>query len=138
LFGRPQAVSSRGYVERSGQIDHVNTHYVYKDVPLVVAEGGWAMADGFGFIMRYTVNFERATADFDIGRKDQLVVHQDGKSQPIACGEDTGYTAELSYFLDCVAKGQKPQIVTAADGVASIEIVEAEKKSVETGQTVTL
>ena len=32
------------------------------------AEGGWAMTPGFGFTMSYTVVFERATADYDVGR----------------------------------------------------------------------
>ena len=32
------------------------------------AEGTWAMTKGFGFNMSYTVNFERATADYDMAR----------------------------------------------------------------------
>jgi predicted dehydrogenase len=138
LFGKPQAVYSRGYTKATGEIDHVSTHYIYKDVPLVIAEGGWVMSDGYGFRMRYTVNFEKATADFDIGRPDQLILHQAGKSTPIDCGSNTGYVEELKYFIDCITKGQKPKTVTAQDGVSSIAIVTAEIKSIATGQPVTL
>ena len=68
-FGKPKAVFSRGYSRPTNAIDHVLTHYLYDDVPLVTAEGGWAMTPGFGFQMQYTVNFERATAVFDPGRE---------------------------------------------------------------------
>ena len=66
LFGMPEAVTSHGYSLTTNQVDHVVTHYHFAEVPLVVAEGGWSMAEGFGFHMRYTVNFERATAVFDL------------------------------------------------------------------------
>ncbi|HWL07285.1 MAG TPA: Gfo/Idh/MocA family oxidoreductase, partial [Planctomicrobium sp.] len=48
LFGLPTAVTSRGYSRESGACDHVVTHYHYEQIPLVVAEGGWSMAPGFG------------------------------------------------------------------------------------------
>src|SRR5690606_3243667 len=91
VFGMPKGVFSRGYSEKTGQIDHVSTQYLYDNIPLVQAEGGWVMSDGFGFHMLYTVNFERATADFDIGRKDPLIVSENGKQAPIDCGPEHGY-----------------------------------------------
>ena len=96
------------------------------------------MSDGFGFSMRYTVNFENATADFDLSRKDPLVLTSGGKTAPIDAGAGHGYEPEVRYFVECVAKGTKPAIVTADDGLQSVEIVEAEAESVRTGQTVKL
>ncbi len=136
LFGMPRAVSSRGYVGTTGEIDHMSTQFFYDNVPLVTAEGGWVMADGFGFTMQYTVNFENATADFDLAREQPLKLSQGDKNEPVDCGPGFGYVAELRYFVDCVKKGQKPTIVTADDGVRSIKIVEAEVKSVRSGETV--
>jgi predicted dehydrogenase len=137
LFGSPRAVYSRGYSKTSGGIDHLVTHYLYDDVPLVSAEGSWCMADSFNFSMRYTVNFERATADYDIGRDKPLLVHAGGKAEAIDLPGD-GYEAELRYFIDCVARGVRPDMVTAADAVASIAIVEAERRSVESRQIVVI
>jgi predicted dehydrogenase len=88
--------------------------------------------------MLYTVNFENATADFDIGREDPLIVWADGKSEPISVEGTDGYEGELAYFVDCVRKGKTPSLVTAEDAVVSIEIVEAEARSVETGEAVKL
>ena len=138
LFGKPRAVSSRGYSKTSGRIDHVVTQYDYEQVPLVQAEGSWCMQGGFTFEMRYTVNFETATADFDLSRPDPLIVSQDGKAQPVGCGSGDGYLNELSYFAQCVQNARPPATVTAQDAVAAIHIVEAEGRSVLTAQPVPL
>ena len=139
LLGMPEAVFSRGYVGGSGQIDHIVTQYLYgPDGPAVVtAEGGWTRDEGFGFTMQYAVKFENATVIHDIGAEQPLKVHQGAESEAVEL-EGDGYAAELAYFLECVREGKAPEIVTAADAVASIRLVEAEKKSVETGQIVTL
>ena len=134
----PKAVSSRGYAKGSGEIDHLTTQFFYDDVPLVTAEGGWAMSEGFGFNMLYTVNFEKATADYDLLREQPLRLSQDGQMQPIDCGPGYGYEAELRYFVDCVSKGERPTRVTADDAVRSLKIVEAEVKSVRSGEIVRL
>jgi predicted dehydrogenase len=138
VFGMPRGVASRGYSKASGEIDHIATHYLYDEIPLVTAEGGWALADGYGFTMQYTVNFQSATADFDLAREQPLKLTQSGKTEPIDAGSGYGYAAELRYFLDCVKTGQRPSVVTADDGVRSIRIVEAEVQSVRSGQVVTI
>ena len=140
LFGRPANVFSRGHVGKSTEIDHVVTQYQYgPDGPAsVTAEGSWAAAEGFGFRMQYTVHFEQATAEFDFGRKEgaPLMVYADGKAQPIELPKRDGYAGELAYFIECVRTGRKPTRVTAEDAVAGLQIVEAEKRSIETGQPV--
>jgi predicted dehydrogenase len=138
LFGKPQGVFSRGYVAGTGEIDHVFTQYLYDREMMVAAEGGWAFADGFGFQVTYTVNFESATADFDMARKPALLLMGGGKSEPVEVPPHDGYEGELAYFLQCVRTGQKPQRVTADDAVVGLQIVEAEKRSIETGMAVML
>ena len=136
LFGVPKAVWSRGYTKTSGEIDHIVAQFIYDDVPLVSAEGGWCLADGYPFSMQYTVNFENATADFDLSREQPLRVTQNGQTTTIDCGQGYGYAAELRYFIDCVKKNERPSVVTADDAVRSIKIVEAEVKSARTGEIV--
>ena len=138
LLGMPRAVSSRGYSKTSGEMDHIATNFLYDDIPLVTAEGGWCLADGYGFSMQYTVNFENATADYDLSRDQPLRLSQGGKSEPIECGPGFGYAAELRYFLDCVAKSERPTMVTADDAVRSVRLVEAEVKSARIGEVVQL
>ncbi|MBI1852738.1 MAG: Gfo/Idh/MocA family oxidoreductase [Planctomycetes bacterium] len=136
-FGVPKAVSSRGYSSRTSAIDHVVTHYVYDDVPLVVAEGSWAMTAGFGFQMQYAVNFERATAVFDLAAAKPLTLHERGKkARAVAIPPGMGYDHEIAYFLDCIRTRRRPKTVTLADAATSVRIVEAEARSIATGRPV--
>jgi predicted dehydrogenase len=140
LLGKPAAVFSRGYRAGSGEIDHVHTQYLYGDsagdAPAISAEGSWAMDAGWPFSMRYTANFERASADYDSSRTPTLLLYAGGTKEEIAVSTQDGYFGELRYFIDCVSSGRKPDRVTAADAVAALEIVEAEKTSVESGEIV--
>ena len=93
LFGKPDGVFSQGHRGPSGEIDHVLTQYIYDDGPPVSAEGSWAMDEGYGFSMRYTVNFEHATADYDSKRKPRLQVFAGGKWRSRSFRPDTGIPA---------------------------------------------
>ena len=138
VFGMPKAVSSFGYVGHTGCIDRVLTNYIYDDGPVIYAEGSWGMAAGFGFNMCYCVNFERATAEYLMAREGPLVVYKDGESETIKCEGADGYLAELEYMAACISTGAKPTIVTGAEALESMTIVEAEVKSVQTAQPVAL
>lgn len=139
VFGMPSQVRSVGYTKLTGQTDHVMTRYVYEGEnapPMVVAEGGWVMSPGFGFSMQYTVNFERATAIFDLAGKDVLTLVENGQRRGIPLDPGMGYEREIDYFLNCVKTGQKPTIVTLESAAKSVAIVEAEARSVRTGKPV--
>ena len=139
-FGRPRGVFSTGYVKFSGAIDHVVTQYEVPSGAMVHAEGGWAMTPGFGFNMSYTVNFERATADYDIARgKDALRLSEEGQpSRVIPFDGPDGYVGELRHFVECVREGEPTTIVTPQDGLGAVEICEAEERSVKERQIVTV
>lgn len=139
-FGKPKAVHSRGYSKISGAIDHVVTQYEVASGAIVHAEGTWAMTKGFGFNMSYTVNFERATADYDMARgAEALKLFAEGQDpQTITCGGPDGYEAELRHAIDAALAGSKPTTVTADDGLAAVQICEAEAQSIQTGKTIAL
>lgn len=138
LFGMPKSVTSFGYSSKTTAVDHISTHYEVNGVPLVRAEGSWAMADGFGFRMSYTVNFENATAVFDSGGHGPLRLSQDGETTTVELEEGMGYDHEIAYFIDCVAKNRQPQTVTLRDGAEAVRLVEAEVESVRSGAAVSL
>ncbi|MGE3241576.1 MAG: Gfo/Idh/MocA family protein [Pirellulales bacterium] len=131
LFGMPQAVSSRGYRAHSGAYDHVSTQYIYNDVPLVTADGGWSFAAPYPFRMRYTVAFENGvTADYDLARAEPLMVYTGEKGEAIECAATDGWFEEIRYFIDRVAEGQRPTVVTADDAVRAVSVIEAEARSI--------
>ena len=136
LFGRPQSVFSTGVTGAGGAINHVVTQYHFPGGPAVCAEGSWLLARGFN--MGFTIHCERATLEFDLARgRDALRVDEAGKTSRIMslAGGD-GYDAEIRYFVDCVMRGKRPEIVTARDAVTALEICEAEEKSVRSGRLV--
>jgi predicted dehydrogenase len=138
LFGRPASVFSTGVTDAAGSVDHVVTQYFYPGGPAVHAEGSWLMPDGFN--MRFTLHCERATIDFDWSRGGEaLRLREAGKkSRTIKLKKTDGYGEEIRYFVDCVARGEKPSVVTVLDGLTALEICAAEEKSVKAGSPVKL
>ena len=142
VFGDPQAVFSVGNGGKATKdgIDHVVTNYLYKDPRLLVsAEGGWNADPTYGFTMRYTVVFDKATVDFDIGREGKiLMLHEAGakEAEIVKTSIENGWQQEIEYFLACVQDGKRPTVTTAADAVKSVALVHAEEKSARTRKIV--
>ena len=138
LFGRPAAVFSTGVTCAASAVDHIVTQYIYPLGPTVQAEGSWLLPDGFN--MSFTVHCERATIDFDLSRGAGALRLQTAgkKTRTIKLKNTDGYHQEIASFVQSVAHGVKPSIVTAADGLTALEICAAEEKSVRTGKVVKL
>jgi predicted dehydrogenase len=136
-FGEPQRVTSVGY--KTGEaINRVTTTYHYPQGPqLVTAEGGW-LSSGFGFRMRYVAEFERATADFDIGRSPQLLLAAEGKSQEIQVDPLNGYDHEVRHLLEAIREKKSGLLASISDAVATARLLEAEIESVNSGRTITI
>jgi predicted dehydrogenase len=138
LFGRPAAVSSAGLTRAGNSIDHVITQYHFRRGPVVHAEGSWLLTGNFN--MAYTLLCERATLDYNLARgADALLLTEPGKApRTLKCAGPDGYSGEINYLLQAIQSGKAPKVVTAQDGLAAIEICEAEAKSVRTGRVVSL
>lgn len=134
LLGRPREVIS------TGSIDHMTTVYRYtgKHAPSpVTAEGGWVKERGFPFRIRYTVEFENATADWDLMRDEPLTLSRAGKCQAVPLPRESAYDREIRAMITCVANDTAPA-VTLDDALAAAELLEAEKLSLQTGAAVAL
>ena len=141
LFGRPRRVFAQGYTKYTGAIDHVVAQSEVSSGAIVHAEGSWAMSPGFGFSMAYTVNFELATADYDLVRAPDNLLRLSRPGHPaetVKCQGPDGYVGELQHMIDAIRTGQPPTIVTMRDGLTSVEICEAEERSIQTGEPASL
>ena len=131
-FGPPDAVVS------AGSLDHVTTLYRYRSGPgHVVAEGGWDHTNGFPFSMGYTVVFERATAEFALGREHPLTLARDGRARALPLEKGTGYDGEIRHALAVVAGRARPR-ATIDEAVGLVRMLEAERRSLASGRPVTL
>lgn len=140
-FGMPQAVQTVGYKKVTSEWDHVITRYEFDgdDAPVVMAEGCWCMSPGFPFSMAFTVNFENATAVFDMSKDKPLTVYRpDVDPETIDPGNAAGYDLEIAYFIECIKENRKPVTVTLRDAANTIRICEAEAQSAASGQSVLL
>lgn len=127
LFGRPSRVSS------IGDLTHLTTLYHFDSDTLthVVAEGGWGQVDTFPFQMRYLVNFEKATAEFD-SRRGKHALHlygADAERQTITLEEGTGYEFEIRHVLDLISGREATPRASIADALSVTRILEAERVS---------
>jgi predicted dehydrogenase len=138
LFGRPAGVFSTGVVSSTGVISHVVTQYEYPGGPAVHAEGSWLLSSGFG--MAYSIYCEGATLDFDLARGTEAMVLTEpmGRTRIMEVSGPDGYGVELEYVVRCVMNRQRPEVVTARDGITALEICEAEEKSLRSGRAVKL
>ena len=98
----------------------------------------WAAAKGTPFEMSFTIVCEKATLKLDASgyhiypvKGKAITPKVDVKAGP------TGWHQELVYFVNCVAKGVKPEKYQTIDSVATtMKLVFAEEKSVKLGRTV--
>jgi len=139
-FGDPDAVTSAGHLH-GGAVSHVTTLYHYPSggaAPAhVVAEGGW-LAAGTPFQMRYLAAFEHATADFCLGRADELRLHHREGTEAIETSTLSGYDHEIRHLVRAVAAGSGELDATLEDAVAVAELLDAEQRSVIDRQTIQL
>jgi len=130
VFGIPKKVESSGVPGPSGGIDHIVSQFDFGKSMLVVAEGGWAFHGSYPFEMKYTVIFDKATVEYSSRSSPSVKVYSSGgkvETPPIPAS--SAYSAEINYFLDCIAKNQKPKIVTPKDARNAVLLVRAEEKS---------
>jgi predicted dehydrogenase len=121
-----------------GTVEHVVTQYQYPGGPAVSAQGSWLLTSGFN--MGYQLLCERATIEFNLenGANALRVIERNREPKIISTTGPDGYSAEINYALECIAAKRAPEIVTAADAVAALEICEAEDASLRAGQVVSV
>ncbi|MCW5766941.1 MAG: Gfo/Idh/MocA family oxidoreductase [Phycisphaeraceae bacterium] len=136
LFGMPRSVSS------SGDLRGVSTLYRYGPggPERVTAEGAWVSAPGFAFRMRFTVQFERAVADWDLARPEheRLLLTEGGVQRAVPLAGGAGYQYEAEAMVRAVARGEARAPVTMDEALAATRLLEAEALSQRLGREVAL
>lgn len=127
-FGVPDSVTS------TGDEDHLSTLYAYNDTPVhVTAEGCWDRHPSAPFVMRFSVCFERATAEFSLGAYSELVLHDHSGSTPVELGSHTGWDMQIRALITAIREGANSPPVTMRDALQVMQTVEAEQRSLASG-----
>ena len=138
LFGVPQSVTSTAAYAKDGTMLYISTLY---DVggPAVTAEGSWCMTPTMGFEASYVVTFEKAVVILDAKRAKPLCVYPlKGEAFEPKLPEGDGYLHEVRWFMDLLCGKPVACVTTPEMSRDSVRIVDAEKKSAQTGKTVRL
>lgn len=131
-FGAPARVFA------AGSARHLTALYRFKDGPNhVTAEGAWDLAPTAGFRMRFLVNFENASADFDLSRKPALLLHTESGSTEIPLSVLSGYDRQVRHFIETAASGGTPH-ASLEEAARVAELLQHERESIERGSSVGL
>ena len=109
---------------------HITTQYHYADGPShVTAEGAWDLAPGAGFRMRFLVNFEKATAEFDLAKSPVAMIHTAEGSTPMPVAAGTGYEAQVRALINAIATNTTDGLPKVTEAFTVARILEAEMES---------
>ena len=140
LFGRVRRVTSRGVRGKvtAGGWDHLDSFYDVAGCPHVRAEGGFAFEPGWGFWWEFKVQCEKATVFHTLRPAPEFkVFHKSGRIEEIKLKPkkncETGWSAEIDYFLDCILKKRRVTRVTPKAARNAVAIVQAEVASAASG-----
>jgi predicted dehydrogenase len=132
-FGTPVSVTS------AGDLLHITTQYRFLSGPAhVTAEGAWDLAPGAGFRMRYLVNFEKGTAEFDLAKDPVATIHTAEGSSPMPIGTGSGYDGQVRAIIEAIAGGDASKLPRIAEAFTVAKVLEAELESLRTGAIVRL
>ena len=136
LFGMPDSVHSSGVKNSEGNLIHIVTQYHYDNI-LVTAEGGWTMMPSFGFQMSFNIAMEKATLVYDLTRKPTFrLCPFDGDAFTPEFQEGDGWLLEVEHFAKAVRGEKVEPIITLAQSMNSVRIVQAEKESIMQNEAV--
>lgn len=138
LLGKPNRLYARAIkTPATGGYDLVSALYTYEGGPEVLVDAAWYQAVTFDFRAAYLAVFEEGLLHFDSTRSPSLEVHRVGQDPESLALEGDAYYLELEFFVNCLAEGRSPATVVAPESARqSIELIEAERRSAESGEAV--
>ena len=136
LLGKPRAVCSSGKFGPSGGYDAVDTVYIYGEKRAVTAGASWLVPAAMGFRMQYFATFDKGALQFDTRMSPSLLEITESGGRHPELPQTDGYHEEIAYFVDCIEKNELPAVATPESSAFSVELVEAEKHSLDSGQLV--
>lgn len=149
LFGTPKTIYTLGQRGRFGGWDYALSLVDYGEVK-GFAEGSAIMPQGYPFTMTLWVLCEKGSVEFtfraggeQVDSRDSagvsLMVYEAGQPpRRLTVEPGDGYAAEVAYFVKCVREGLTPVAGTAEQGRLAVQTALAARRSIETGQVVTI
>lgn len=132
MLGMPELVHTMG------NHDRMTTAYAFPGGVRATAEGSWAQSPDDPFVMRFIIEFERASATFELGREPELEVMADGVRIAPELAPGVGYDHEVRALVRAITKGAGEPPVPLADAAAVTRVLLAERESMETWRPIAI
>ena len=133
VLGMPDKLNSYRY-QMTNNNDTVVTSMIYDGDILVTCEGTWYNTS-IPFDASFTAVFQNGYVELNKGKliKNGKEVELNKEESPkvdlgINVGNDDGYLAEMSYFVNCIKEGKKPDYVTPESSAQSVVLADLIKK----------
>ncbi len=127
MFGEPAGLCSTGTVDSKGRVSFITTIYRFTNGPAVSSTGGFVVPGNFPFEAGAFINLEKAAVK--IG-EEVKVFPMDEDPYTLEIADEDGYYWELKDFISCVAEGRPSRVVSVKEAIESIELCQAELRSV--------
>ena len=101
LFGMPERVAAK----QLGTVDGLMATLIYPNGPEVRILGGWFLP-GSPLQMSFQARAERA--ELELTHEGLFLSDQAGNRTKLETSGESGYTAEIDYFVDCCKNGKQP------------------------------
>ena len=135
LFGKPNAVSSNGLVDKRG-VNFIRTTYHGKaNGPLLSAEAGWLNAPGLPFEHGYDAFFEKGTVHFNSSTAPEPLLYTSAgrAARKLVIKPVDGFARELQAAIQAGKTGRVDPLLRAAGAADSLAVCLAEERSVRDG-----
>ncbi len=150
IFGTPKTVFAGGIQSpKTGGWDHGLITVGYGRAT-ATAEGSMMMPDSYPFSSALRVlcedgcieyNFQAGGRSVEMGSSPDsgLVLYPaKGDPEPLSAAQEDPYQAQITYFVECVRNGSKPERATPEQGLQAIRVALAARESMQTGNCVNL
>ncbi|MBQ8546403.1 MAG: Gfo/Idh/MocA family oxidoreductase [Clostridia bacterium] len=133
VLGMPQKIESYRY-QMTNNNDTVVTNMIYDGDTLVSCEGTWYNTNipfDAGFLAVFQNGYVELSKGKLVKNGEEVQLNKAECAQNdlgINVGNDNGYLAEIQYFVDCIEKGKKPELVTPDSSMQSVVLADMIKK----------
>ncbi len=123
LFGMPVSISATGHEDLANQIDVLVAQLFYPKFTVNIS-GGWHH-EGFPFSMEFSVVGDTGTMEYHV-RDAHPTLYQAGQAASEITPAETvdGYRAEIEYFVNCVAKNERPARCLPEDSARAVALAQ--------------
>ena len=148
LFGPVEQVYGVGYRNAKGAWNNVTSTLTFRNGTKAVISAAQEMSRNYPFSMHCRLLGTKGTVEFTYSAGELLrgeavtgvVKYLDSADAPqnVTIPEGDGYYNEVAYFVKCVREDREPEIAPPEEAVEVIRIIEAIRRSLETGEVVKL